>query len=75
MITARAALKAVKGECIASVLVAEYRAHPTMIHQWREPMCVIGSSIMASALLEGAADRLSGAQISLKQPHNFPKWG
>ena len=27
-----------------------------MIHQWSEPLCAIGSSTMASALLEGASD-------------------
>lgn len=53
---ARVALKAVKGERTSSELAAEYGVHPTMIHQWSEPLCAIGSRTMASALLEGAAD-------------------
>lgn len=53
---ARVALEAVKGERTVSELAAEYGVHPTMIHQWSEPLCAIGSSPMASALLEGASD-------------------
>lgn len=53
---ARVALEAVKGERTVSELAAEYGVHPTMIHQWSEPLCAIGSRTMASALLEGAAD-------------------
>ena len=53
---ARVALEAVKGERTASEPAAEHGVHPTMIHQWSEPLCAIGSSTMASALLEGASD-------------------
>jgi transposase len=52
---ARVALEAVKGERTVSELAAEYGVHPTMIPQWSEPLCAIGSRTMASALLEGAA--------------------
>ncbi|WP_161785384.1 transposase [Paenirhodobacter enshiensis] len=52
----RVALEAVKGERTVSELAAEYGVHPTMIHQWSEPLCAIGSRTMASALLEGASD-------------------
>ena len=38
-----------------SELAAAYEVHPTMIHQWSEPLCAIGSITMACALLEGAA--------------------
>ena len=52
---ARVALEALKGERTVSELATVYEVHPTMIHQWSEPLCAIGSSPMASALLEGAA--------------------
>ena len=52
---ARVALEALKGERTVSELASAYEVHPTMIHQWSEPLCAIGSSPMASALLEGAA--------------------
>lgn len=35
-----------------SELAAEYGVPPTMIHQCRAPLCTIGSSAMASALLD-----------------------
>ena len=38
---ARVALEAVKGERTVSELAAEYGVHPTMIHQWSEPLCAI----------------------------------
>ena len=41
---ARVALEAVKGERTVSELAAEYGVHPTMIHQWIEPLSAIGSS-------------------------------
>ena len=53
---ARVALEAVKGARTVSELAAEYGVHPTMIHQWSEPLCAIGSRTMASALLEGTSD-------------------
>ena len=64
---ARVALEALKGERTVSELAAAYGVHPTMIHQWSQPLsaigprsrhwCAIGSSPMAAAcaLLEGAA--------------------
>jgi len=51
----RVALEALKGERTVSELAAGYEVHPTMIHQWSEPLCAIGSRTMASALLESAA--------------------
>jgi transposase len=53
---ARVALEALKGERTVSELAAEYGVHPTMIHQWSEPLSAIGPRTMASALLDGAAD-------------------
>ncbi|BDW86539.1 hypothetical protein MACH21_27160 [Roseicyclus marinus] len=53
---ARVALEAVRGERTVLELPAEYGVHPTMIHQWSEQLCAIGSRTKASALLEGAAD-------------------
>jgi transposase len=44
---ARAALEAVKGERTVSELAAEYGVHPTMIHQWIEPLSAIGPRTMA----------------------------
>jgi transposase-like protein len=38
---ARVALEAVKGERTVSELAAEYGVHPTMIHQWIEPLSAI----------------------------------
>jgi transposase-like protein len=35
---ARVALEAVKGERMVSEPAAEYSVHPTMIHQWNEPL-------------------------------------
>jgi transposase len=52
---ARVALEALKGERTVSELATVYEVHPTMIHQWSEPLCAIGSSPIASALLKGAA--------------------
>jgi hypothetical protein len=52
---ARVALEVLKGERTVSELAIAYEVHPTMIHQWSEPLCAIGSRTMASALLEGAA--------------------
>ena len=64
---ARVALEALKGERTVSELATAYEVHPTMIHQWSQPLsaigprsrrwCAIGSSPMsaACALLEGAA--------------------
>ena len=52
---ARVALEALKGERTVSEMATVYEVHPTMIHQWSEPLCAIGSRTMASALLEGAA--------------------
>ena len=53
---ARVALEAVKGERTVSELAAEYGVHPTMIHQWSEPLGAIGSSPMA----RGVAGRRGG---------------
>jgi len=53
---ARVALEAVKGERTVSEPAAEYGVHPTMIHQWSEPLSALGPRTMASALLEGASD-------------------
>ena len=50
---ARVALEALKGERTVSEMATAYEVHPTMIHQWSEPLCAIGSRTMASALLEG----------------------
>ena len=44
---ARVALEAVKGERTVSELAAEYGVHPTMIHQWIEPLSAIGPRTMA----------------------------
>ena len=55
---ARVELEAVKGERTVSELAADYNVHPTMIHQWSEALCAIGSRKMASVLQEGAADIL-----------------
>lgn len=44
---ARGALEAVKGERTVSELAAEYGVHPTMIHQWIEPLSAIGPRTMA----------------------------
>lgn len=52
---ARVALEALKGERMVSESATAHEVHPTMIHQWSEPLCAIGSRTMASALLEGAA--------------------
>ena len=64
---ARVALEALKGDRTVSELAAAYGVHPTMIHQWSQPLsaigprsrhwCAVGSSPMAAAcaLLEGAA--------------------
>ena len=52
---ARVALEALKGERTVSELATAYEVHPTMIHQWSEPLCAIGPRTTASALLEGAA--------------------
>ena len=38
---ARVALEAVKGARTVSELAAEYGVHPTMIHQWSEPLSAI----------------------------------
>jgi transposase len=52
---ARIALEALKGERTVSELAAAYGVHPTMIHQWSQPLSAIGPRTMACALLEGAA--------------------
>ncbi len=44
---ARVALEAVKGERTVSELAAEHGVHPTMIHQWIEPLFAIGPRTMA----------------------------
>jgi transposase-like protein len=44
---ARGALEAVKGERTVSELAAEYGVHPTMIHQWIEPLSAICPRTMA----------------------------
>ena len=46
---------ALEGERTVSDLATAYEVHPTMIHQWSEPLCAIGLRTMASALQEGAA--------------------
>ena len=40
---ARVALEALKGERTVTELAAGYEVHPTVIHQWSEPLCAIGS--------------------------------
>jgi len=52
---ARVALEVLEGERTVSEWATACEVHPTMIHQWSEPLCAIGSRTMASALLEGAA--------------------
>lgn len=44
---AHMAPEALKGERTVSELAAEYGVHPTMIHQWIEPLSAIGSRTMA----------------------------
>ena len=44
---ARVALEAVKGERTVSELATACEVHPTMIHQWIEPLGAIGSSPIA----------------------------
>jgi len=55
---ARVALEAVKGERTVSELATEYGVHPTMIHQWIEPLGAIGSSPMARVAAGGCRRHL-----------------
>ena len=53
---ARVALEALKGERTVSELATAYEVHPTMIHQWIEPLSANGPRTMA----RGAAARCRG---------------
>jgi transposase-like protein len=59
---ARVALEALKGERTVSRLAAAYGVHPTMIHQWIEPLSAIHSRTMAWVLAGGRGGHLRAGQ-------------
>ena len=52
---AEAALEALEGEQIVTMLAARFEVHLTLIHWWSDPWTAIGQRTMASALLDDAS--------------------
>jgi transposase len=69
---ARVALEAVKGERTVSELAAEYGVHPTMIHQWIEPLSAIdgvdGPACGIAMCQGGSCEAFHRGEPSMEQP-------
>jgi transposase len=68
---ARVALEALKGERTVSELAAEYGVHPTMIHQWSEPLSAIDGvdgPVNGIAMCHGGVENSHRKEPSVEQP-------